>query len=196
MFDQFLAVVTDLVKVQGVEFLRSVLAALPRIVTAVVVCGAGLYFSRWLQNSLKAFLDQHISKRKRHSAASSLIARLIRSLIVVFFVIVALIIVVPSFKVSDFMNVLGIGSVAIGFAFRDILQNFFAGIILILSHTIDENDVIKVGDFKGKVLEIQTRATILEAEDGSHVIVPNSSLMTKEVVVNVTDERRRALSES
>jgi small-conductance mechanosensitive channel len=47
--------------------------------------------------------------------------------------LVAFSILLPSFRAGDLIQLLGIGSVAIGFAFRDIFQNFLAGILLLLT---------------------------------------------------------------
>ncbi|WP_437126717.1 hypothetical protein [Planktothrix tepida] len=45
---------------------------------------------------------------------------------------IALSIIIPSLKAGDLVQLLGISGVAIGFAFRDILQNFLAGILILL----------------------------------------------------------------
>jgi small conductance mechanosensitive channel len=77
--------------------------------------------------------------------------------------LVALIIVFPSFKVGDVVQLLGIGGVAIGFAFRDILQNFLAGLLLLITEPFRLNDQIVVGNFEGTVEKIQTRATLIRS---------------------------------
>ncbi len=58
-------------------------------------------------------------------------ARLISAAVVMFGLLVGLSVVAPSFQASDLIKVLGIGSVAIGFAFQNILQNFLAGLLLL-----------------------------------------------------------------
>jgi small conductance mechanosensitive channel len=82
------------------------------------------------------------------------------------------------------IKMLGIGSVAIGFAFQSILQNFLAGILLLLHESFRIGDSIKVNDLEGKVEDIQTRATIIDMADGHKVIVPNAVLFTNPVVVS------------
>jgi small conductance mechanosensitive channel len=87
--------------------------------------------------------------------------------------------------------VLGLSSVAIGFAFRDILQNFLAGILLLLSEPFRIGDQIKSGDFAGTVSNIETRATSIVTYDGRRIVVPNSTLFVNPVIVNTANEKRR-----
>lgn len=63
--------------------------------------------------------------------------------------LVALSIVIPTCRAGDLMQWLGIGGVAIGFAFHDILQNFLAGILLLLTEPFRIGDQIIVRQFEG-----------------------------------------------
>ena len=74
--------------------------------------------------------------------------------------LVALSIVAPSFQTADLIKILGIGGVAIGFAFQNILQNFLAGLLLLWSEPFRIGDDIKLDSFEGQVEEIQARATV------------------------------------
>jgi len=78
-------------------------------------------------------------------------------------VLTALVIVVPSFSVGQVVQLLGISSVAIGFAFRDILQNFLARILLLLTQPFRIGDQIVAAGFEGRVEDIETRATFIPA---------------------------------
>jgi small-conductance mechanosensitive channel len=92
--------------------------------------------------------------------------------------------VAPSFHASDLIKMLGIGSVAIGFAFQNILQNFLAGILLLLQEPFRLGDVISVTGLEGRVDDIQTRATIISTPDGHRAVIPNAVLFTNPVVVS------------
>jgi small-conductance mechanosensitive channel len=104
---------------------------------------------------------------------------------------VALSIVIPSFKAGDLVQLLGISGVAFGFAFRDILQNFLAGILILLTEPFQIDDQIVFKNFEGTVEEIQTRATTIRTYDGRRVVIPNSELFTNSVTVNTAWENRR-----
>jgi small-conductance mechanosensitive channel len=82
--------------------------------------------------------------------------------------------------------------VAIGFAFRDILQNFLAGILLLLTEPFQLDDQIVVGDLEGTVEDIETRATTIQTYDGRRVVIPNADLFTQSVTVNTAFDVRRS----
>jgi small conductance mechanosensitive channel len=70
-------------------------------------------------------------------------------------------------------------------------MNFISGVMILVSRQFTIGDFIKVGSTIGKVMEIQTRATILKAIDGTKVIVPNSEIFTSQVVSFTTNPLRR-----
>jgi small-conductance mechanosensitive channel len=100
-------------------------------------------------------------------------------------------IVAPSFQAADLIKILGIGGVAIGFAFQNILQNFLAGLLLLWTEPFRVGDEIKVDAFEGRVEEIQTRATIIKTYDERRVVIPNADLFTRSVIVNTALNIRR-----
>jgi len=105
--------------------------------------------------------------------------------------LVALVIAIPGFTPSRLVEFLGITSIAVGFAFKDILQNFLAGILILLTQPFRIGDQIIVGKFEGTVEYIQTRATFIRTYDGRRVVIPNANLFTESVLVNTAYEVRR-----
>jgi len=73
--------------------------------------------------------------------------------------LIAVTIAFPSMTPGRLISVLGIGGVAIGFAFKDIFRNLLAGILLLLRHPFRVGDEITTGEFTGTVEAIQTRPT-------------------------------------
>ena len=106
-------------------------------------------------------------------------------------VLIASVIVFPSVQPATIISSLGIGSVAIGFAFKDILQNLLAGILLLVNRPYRRGDQIVVKDFEGTVEHIESRATLIKTYDGRRVIIPNSDVYTSPVVVNTAFPTRR-----
>jgi small conductance mechanosensitive channel len=106
------------------------------------------------------------------------------------FLVVATI-VFPSIKPSDALATLGIGSVAIGFAFKDILQNWFAGLLILIRQPFRRGDQIVVSGFEGTVEHIEARATLIKTYDGRRVVIPNSDVYTRAVTVNTAFPKRR-----
>ncbi len=79
------------------------------------------------------------------------------------------------------------GSVAIGFAFRDILQNFLAGLIILLRQPFQVGDWIKASDYEGTVREISTRSTWIRTFDGQDVSIPNGQVFTNAFTIVTRD---------
>ncbi|HOI10771.1 MAG TPA: mechanosensitive ion channel [Myxococcota bacterium] len=76
-------------------------------------------------------------------------------------------------------------AVAIGFAMQSILQNFVAGVILLMERTITPGDVLEVEGKRVRVVAMNIRTTIVRTRDEEELIVPNS-ILSQSVVKNLT----------
>lgn len=103
----------------------------------------------------------------------------------------SMMIAIPDFTPAQLISALGIGSVAIGFAFKDIFQNLLSGILLLLSEPFRIGDRIVSGSFEGTVENIEIRATTLRTYDGRRIVIPNAQLFTSPVTVNTSSGRYR-----
>jgi small conductance mechanosensitive channel len=92
---------------------------------------------------------------------------------------------------ANLISALGITGIAIGFAFRDIFENFLAGILILITEPFRINDQIVFGEYEGTVENIETRATTLRTYDGRRVVIPNGELFKNSVVVNTAFDVRR-----
>lgn len=91
----------------------------------------------------------------------------------------------------DLTVIIAAAGFGIGFALRDIIINFLAGIMMLAQKQFTIGDFINIDNTIGKITEIQTRATILQALDGTKVVVPNSELFTKQVISYTSNPFRR-----
>lgn len=106
-------------------------------------------------------------------------------------VLAACVIAFPDLRLGDIIGFLGLGSVAIGFAFQDIFKNFLAGILLLLQEPFQIGDQILVGKFEGTVEEISIRSTQIRTYKGERVVVPNAMVFTSPVEVRTAFAQRR-----
>ncbi len=168
------------------KMVNDVIGAIPNIIAAGIVFALLLLLGR----VVRAAVMRVVSRYQRDSLGIVL-GRLAQWGIVLLAVLIAAVILFPSVKPADVLNLLGIGSVAIGFAFQDVLQNLLSGILLLITEPFRIGDQIKFGDYEGTVENIQTRATIVRTYDGRRVVIPNGELYTRSVTVNTSFEHRR-----
>jgi small-conductance mechanosensitive channel len=141
-----------------------------------------------------------IAKRLIHTAGEStrldltlmdLFGRLTSAFMLVLGLFVAAVIIFPTFNPGDLIAGLGITTVAISFAFKDILQNFFAGILILWRRPFVIGDQIRTLDYEGTVEDINIRSTRLKTYDGERVVLPNGDVYTHAILVRTAYDRRR-----
>ena len=161
------------------------ISRLPALLLAVVVFVVFYFLSGLVARGIRRTVSEH------RQNLGLVFARLSTGITILLGLLVSVSIVAPSFQASDLIKILGIGGVAIGFAFQNILQNFLAGLLLLWAEPFRVGDEIKLDAFEGRVEEIQTRATIIETYDKRRVVIPNADLFTHSVIVNTALEGRR-----
>ena len=165
---------------------NSFFALLPNIIGGILFLVVAYFVAGLIQKGFRTLLH------KRHRAdLGGVLGPMIFGAIMVLAVLFAAAIVFPTIHPGSIISALGIGSVAVGFAFKDILQNLLAGILLLVTRPYRTGDQIVVKDFEGTVERIESRATLIKTYDGRRVIIPNSDLYTSPVVVNTAFPNRR-----
>lgn len=101
---------------------------------------------------------------------------------VIYVVGLLIITTVVGFDITSIIIGLGALSIAISFAMSNIIQNLVSGILIQLDKPFEAGDKIKVQAFEGKVIKMRVRTTVLEAEGGELVHIPNSIFATKPVI--------------
>jgi small-conductance mechanosensitive channel len=123
---------------------------------------------------------------------ADLLGGFVKWAIIAFGLLVVSTIVFPSIRPADALATLGIGSIAVGFAFKDILQNWIAGLLILLRRPFRRGDQIVINNYEGTVEHIEARATILKTYDGRRVVIPNSDVYTRSMIVNTAFPKRRS----
>ena len=170
------------------DFLKGAVERLPYILIGIFI-----FFLFWLLAKLVRKIITNVAVRSHaiDDMLADLVARIASTLITIFGFLAASVAIFPSFKPADIITGLGITSVAIGFAFKDILQNFFAGILLLWRRPFKVGDQIKVKEYEGTVEEINMRSTRLKTYDGERAILPNGDVYTSSVLVRTAYATRR-----
>lgn len=97
----------------------------------------------------------------------------------------------PGLTPTTALGGLGLMSVAVGFAFQDIFENFFAGVLLLWQFPFEQGDYIECEGITGEVVEVTIRMTKLRLTTGVLVLVPNSILFKNPVNVLTSQPQRR-----
>jgi len=92
---------------------------------------------------------------------------------------------------AKMLTALGLGSVAIGFAFKDVFENFLAGILILFREPFRLGDYVECGSIEGQVEEITIRDTHIRQTDGQRVVMPNALLFKEPVTVRTDKDLRR-----
>jgi len=160
--------------------------AAPRVGVAVAIIFIGWLMSR----GLRWLLHRRFSKSK--TASFAIVMSKIASWIFVSVVIlIAIAITFPSVKPVDLLAGLGFFSVAVGFAFQDILENTLAGILLLFRQPFRSGDQITVMDRSGTVQGITIRETRIFTYDGELVLIPNRDVYKNVINVHTHNDNHR-----
>ena len=124
----------------GARIVNSVISLLPNLVIALFIFVAVLI----LASAAKSMVRRISVRRQRHQNLAILLGQLVQTLVLILGFLVAFSVVAPSFHAANLIQMLGIGTVAIGFAFQNILQNFLAGVLLLVQEPFDIGDWISV----------------------------------------------------
>lgn len=175
---------------QLVEIGRSAVELMPQLIAALIIVGLTFLVAAGVKR-IVARLVRRDSLRKSLQELFVLLAAIVTW---VTGLVIAAVVLFPNLTPSSILTGLGIGSVAIGLAFKDIFENFFAGIIILFRSSMRIGDFIESGDYTGKVERITVRETYVRQVDGELIILPNATLFKNPLrVVTDLDERRMSI---
>jgi small-conductance mechanosensitive channel len=159
------------------------LESVPRIAIALIILVVFILIGLLISRTLR--------KRVLHNSESPLVANFIVRLIKVVFVLAGLILAINALGFKDIAGGLlagaGVGAIVLGFAFKEIGENFLAGIILVFNRPFSLGDTITINDNIGVVKELTFRTTKLKTFDGKDVYIPNSDIITNTLYNHTED---------
>jgi len=161
-------------------------ASLPSIAIAIFIL-----FITWILARFAARIsDMLVGRTDLRASLKTLIDTLVKLGIWVAGIFIAAVVVLPGLTAASLLAGLGIGAVAIGFAFQDVFENFLAGVLIMVREKMRIGDVIECEGISGKVEHITLRETHIRKLSGELTVVPNSILFKTPVEI-VTDESQR-----
>ncbi|QCW99962.1 mechanosensitive ion channel [Aggregatimonas sangjinii] len=165
------------------SFYDQFIAQLPGIAMGVLIIVLGLLIGSWLGQ----FARKKISARTEDPLMSRFLGQAIKYTLIVIAIMLALRAAGLGGIATGVLTAAGASAVVLGFAFKDIGENFIAGIILAFSRPFNVNDTVEIGANFGKVKALEFRYTKLKTFNGKDVYIPNSDVLTKPVT-NYTED--------
>ena len=152
----------------------------------------GILFATYLLSVfIKKIIEEEIlRKMKMPRGVPSAISMILR----IFFVSIGILFALSAAEIqmNNIVMLFGALGVGIGFGLQSIVLNFISGLILIFERPIQTGDTIEVNSLIGKVKDIGIRASNITTYDGAEVVVPNSNLISNELINwTLSDSKRR-----
>lgn len=169
------------------DLIQGFIERLPQIGLALLALIAVILASKLVAAAIGTVMKKARARKALIQLAKNLIG--IAAWIVA--VAVAITIIFPSITPASLIAGLGLTTVAIGFAFKDIFENFLAGVIILARKKMRIGDVIEVESVFGRIEDIQIRETHVRDTSGELIIVPNAHLFKNPVEVQTDEKMRR-----
>ncbi|MEO6818661.1 MAG: mechanosensitive ion channel domain-containing protein [Ginsengibacter sp.] len=161
----------------------ALLKLLPRITLAIIVLVAGILVAGWVTTLIR----KKINARAHDTLMVGFLTKAVKMILIIIIFLFALNLAGLNGISKALFAAAGASAILIGFAFKDIAENFLAGIILAFNRPFDVGDTIKIEDVFGKVITMEFRYTKIDTFDGRSVYIPNSDVLTKPVF-NYTED--------
>lgn len=159
------------------------LKTLPRIGLAIVIVILGIVITRWLTGIMK----NKIKRQSHDPLMSNFLSKAVKIILFICIFLLALHTAGLSSIAGAILATAGASAVVLGFAFKDIAENFLAGVILAFNRPFQVDDTVQIENIFGKVKSMEFRYTKITTFDGRNVYIPNSDILTKPVM-NFTED--------
>ncbi len=165
------------------NFYYSFIHQLPGIGIGVLIVVLGSLIAKWIGQ----FARKRISAKTHDPLMSKFLGQAIKYVLIIVTIMTALKAAGLGGIATAILTAAGASALVLGFAFKDIGENFIAGVILAFNRPFDVNDTVEIGTNFGKVKNLEFRYTKLKTFDGKDVYIPNSDVLTKPVT-NYTED--------
>ncbi len=177
----------ETLKEQIFSMAQGFVASLPGLAIATMII-----VITWLAAKLAlSIVSRVVENTPMRESLKQLVKTLVKLGVWVVGLLIAMTVAMPGLTPSSLVAGLGIGALAVGFAFQDIFENFLAGMLIMLRQEMRIGDVIEVEGIRGKVTHITLRETHIRQLSNELTIVPNSILFKNPVEILTQDEERR-----
>ncbi len=161
------------------------LAHLPLLLAAALI----VFLASWIGGFVSRRLHW-LRLRTRNPYLDGLMRRAVRAVILLVGFLIALDLLNATALVGAMLGSAGVLGLALGFAFKDIAENYIAGILLSLRRPFEPGEMVRIDSYEGKVAALSARAMTLITLEGNELRLPNA-LVFKAVILNYTSNPKR-----
>lgn len=169
------------------DLLSSAVKIFPAIVTALII----IMLTRYAAQFAIRVADKIGHRTLKSKSLQSLLKKAANISTWILGIVLACVVAFPGLRLGDIIATLGLGSVAVGFAFQDIFKNFLSGILILIQRPFRIDDQIVIGDYEGTIEQIDIRTTKIRTYTGERILMPNSEVFTSAVRVRTAYSKRR-----
>lgn len=170
------------------DYGREFVQALPLLTVSALLLLGSWWLGGWL--SRRRMIQRHLAES---SFLSPLVGQAIRIGVLLLGTVLALDLLNATSLVGALLGSLGIAGLAVGFALRDVAENYVAGVLLGTRQPFSRNDHVVIDGHEGRVAALTLRETVLITLDGNHLRLPNA-LVFKGVTLNYTRNPTRRIA--
>lgn len=166
------------------HFFRNFTTYVPAILGGMICIVATLF----LANFVSKLISRYSLRRTKDPLISNFIGKIIWSVVFIVGAVLALGILGLGTVSNKILAGAGLTTFIVGFALKDIGENFLSGLILAFSRPYRVGNLIECEDVKGIVKDMTMRQTTVEAENGKIILVPNSMILKNPLIKYANDD--------
>jgi len=165
------------------DYFQQISTLIPQLITGLIL----LFIAIILGKIVYRIIKKTTQRKWQDNIMSNFFSQVVKWAFYLFGILIALNAVGFNGIASTIFAGAGVSAIVIGFAFKDIAENFLSGIILALKRPFDIGDIIEIEGAKGTVKSLDLRSTHLKNPEGKDIYIPNATII-KNTLINYTKD--------
>ncbi|PJJ60707.1 mechanosensitive ion channel family protein [Hymenobacter chitinivorans] len=153
----------------------------PKLLIAFIV----LILAIFVANHLSSLIGGKLRKKSHDPLMADFLTRFSKWALILAGAVLAMEVVGLYAIVGGVVAGAGLSAFIVGFALKDIAENFLAGVVLAFNRPFHIHDTVQIKDLVGKVEDLSLRVTLIKTFDGKHIFLPNAMVL-REPLINFT----------
>jgi small-conductance mechanosensitive channel len=151
----------------------AVIQNIPEIIFASIIVAIFLIMSRYIRKVARRIAKKHTND----ALVAQFLGNIVATGVIILGIVIAFNILGLTGAASEILAGIGITGFIVGFAFKDIAENFIAGLLLAFKRPYEMGDIIDTNGITGSVIRLTIRETTIKTFDGKDVYVPNGLIL-------------------